>query len=355
MLRQSRKLEHLKYSQLIGDGPAATGFSDFHLVHNCLPDLAWQDIDISTAVAGIALSQPIIVNAITGGAADVADINRQLAEFARCTGAAMAVGSQYAAMEDQAAAQSYKVVRETNADGIIFANLGAHATPDEACYAVEMIGAQAIQIHLNVGQEIIMTEGDRDFCGYLSRIEAIVNKVAVPVIVKEVGCGIAREQAYLLAGVGVKAIDVGGAGGTNFLAIEAARGQLNLDTEMMGWGIPTAIAAAEVAFAVAPTAIDTVVSGGVRTPLDAVRAMAIGGAAVGIAGSVLKKFRRKGLDDAIRWYQDFVIDLQRFMLLVGARRIKDLHSVPIIVTGFSQEWLAARGIAASQMANRKKT
>ena len=154
-------------------------------------------------------------------------MNGHIAEFACLTNTAMAVGSQYAALEDPEVQHSYQIVREKNPDGIIFANLGAHATPMQAQLAVDMIHAQAIQIHLNPAQEFMMAEGDRDFSGYLKNIAKIVESVKVPVIVKEVGCGIAKEQAALLAEVGVKAIDVGGMGGTNFLAIEAARSQLN--------------------------------------------------------------------------------------------------------------------------------
>lgn len=354
MIRQSRKLEHLKYSMLLEDGPATAGFADFHLVHNCLPDLAWQDIDISTTVAGIPLSHPVIINAITGGADDVTHINRNLAEFAKLTGLPMAVGSQYAVIESKSADESYKVVRKVNPDGIVFANLGAHATPDAARYAVEMINAQAIQIHLNAGQEIIMSEGDRNFKGYLSRIESIVAKVNVPVIVKEVGCGIAREQAEALVGIGVKAIDVGGTGGTNFLAIEAARSKRNLDDDMMSWGIPTAISGLEV-MSITDSSVDVILSGGVRTPLDVVKALTIGGAAAGIAGPILKMLQRKGLEGAIRWYENFTTDLKRFMLLVGTRTVKELQSCPLVITGFSREWLETRGVDTVQFARRKKT
>lgn len=354
MIRQSRKLEHLKYSMLLEDGPATAGFADFHLVHNCLPDVAWQDININTTVAGISLSQPIIINAITGGSDDVTYINRDLAEFAKITGVPMAVGSQYAAIENPAAAESYKIVRKVNPGGIVFANLGAHATPAAALDAIKMIDAQAIQIHLNAGQEIIMSEGDRDFSGYLSRIEAIVNKVEVPVIVKEVGCGIAREQAEALIRIGVKAIDVGGTGGTNFLAIEAARSKLSLDANMVSWGIPTAIAAVEV-LSVATPGIDFIMSGGIRTPLDVVKALTVGGSAVGIAGPVLKILQTKGIKGAILWYENFVTDLKRFMLLMGACTIKELWSSPLVITGFSREWLEARGVDTSHFARRKKT
>lgn len=353
MMRQSRKLEHLRYSMLLDDGPAAAGFSDFHLVHNCLPDMAWPDIELATSIANIALSQPIIINAITGGAPDVTHINRDLAEFAHLTKAAMAVGSQYSAIETPSEAESYTIVRKLNPDGVIFANLGAHASPEAALCAVEMIGAQAIQIHLNAGQEIIMSEGDRDFYGYLSRIEEIVNKVNVPVIVKEVGCGIAREQAQALTNIGVNVIDVGGTGGTNFLAIEAARSQLTLDPEILSWGIPTAISAVEVISSIDERA-DVIISGGVRTPLDVVKALSLGGKAVAIAGPVLKVLKASGIAGAIHWYQDFIIDLKRYMLLVGAHSIHDLRSVPMIITGFSREWLTARGINTAQFAKRKK-
>lgn len=353
MIRQSRKLEHLKYSLLLDDGPAAAGFADFHLIHNCLPDLNWQDIVVNTSIAGISLSQPVIVNAITGGAADVLEVNRELAEFAHATGAAMAVGSQYSAIENSSIAETYKIVRKVNPDGVLFANLGAHASIEDARYAVEMIGAQAIQIHLNAGQEIIMSEGDRHFRGYLSQIEAIVQKINVPVIVKEVGCGIAYEQALALAAAGVQVIDVGGAGGTNFLAIEAARSQLTLDAELTAWGIPTALAAVEVLAAAGP-AIDVIVSGGIRTPLDAVKALALGGMAAGIAGPVLKTIKHQGLPGAINWYADFVTDIKRIMLLLGARTIRELHTVPVVITGASQEWLTARDLNPTQFAQRKK-
>ena len=199
-----------------------------------------------------------------------------------------------------------------------------------------------------------MSEGDRNFSGYLSQIEAIVAKVDVPVIIKEVGCGIAREQAEALLGIGIKAIDVGGTGGTNFLAIEAARSKLNLDNDMVKWGIPTAITAMEV-MSVTESSVDVILSGGVRTPLDVVKALTIGGAAVGIAGPILKMLQRKGLEGAIHWYENFTTDLKRFMLLVGTRTVKELRSSPLVITGFSREWLETRGIDTVQFARRKKT
>lgn len=346
-MRQSRKSEHLERSVMLADGPEPTGFGDFRLVPNCLPNLSWDEIDITTVVAGLTLTHPLIINAITGGAPDVAGVNGQLAELARRTGSVMAVGSQYAALENPAVHESYTIVRQKNPKGIVWANLGAHTSPDDALRAVDMLAADAIQIHLNVAQELIMAEGDRDFRSYLANIAAIASTSKVPVIVKEVGCGIAREQAVALMDAGVRAIDVGGAGGTNFMAIEAARSGLTLAPELLGWGIPSAISAVEVASVLQP-GVDLIVSGGIRSSLDAVLSLAIGGRAVAVAGPLVKLLHQQGLDAAEEWITGFLDGVRRFMLLTGSRRTPDLVRVPLVITGASREWLSARGINVNE-------
>lgn len=351
-MRQSRKLDHIKCSLSLADGPGVSGFADMNLVHNCLPNLGWEKLDLTSSIAGIPINNPLIINAITGGAHDVTTVNGQIAEFACHTHTAMAVGSQYAAIEDPQVLQSYKIVREKNPDGIIFANLGAYATPQQAQLAVEMIDAQGIQIHLNVAQELIMTEGDRDFSGYLTNIEKIVDHVQVPVIVKEVGCGIAKEQAALLAQIGIKAIDVGGMGGTNFLAIEAARSQLPVVPETLCWGIPTAISAVEI-MSVLPKHVDMIVSGGIRTSLDVVKSLALGGNAVGMATPIIRMLHEKNMEYAMEWFTNFLHEIKCYMLLSGAGSIQDLAKVPVVITGYSKEWLMTRGIDTTHYGVRK--
>ncbi len=351
--RQSRKLDHLKYAAELIDGPVANGFKDFRFVHNCLPDIDYGSIDLSTTVAGIKLAHPVIINAITGGAADVTGVNIKLAELARQTNSAMAVGSQFAAVETPAIENSYKIINKINPHGVIFANLGAHASVDNARYAVEMIGAQALQIHLNVAQEVFMTEGDRNLANYLDNIATIASKVRVPVIGKEVGFGIAREQAGQLVGTGIKAIDVGGAGGTNFIAIETARSQEKCWPEFFTWGIPTAISAVEV-YSVLPKELDMIVSGGIRTPGEALKAFSLGGKAVGIAGPLVKLILKDGVPAAVDWLMNFLAGLKRFMLLLGTASIIKTRQVPLIITGYSREWLTARGFDPGQYANNRQ-
>ena len=353
-MRESRKLDHIKFSLQIEDGPAANSFSDLQLVHNCLPSLAWSEINVACSVAGISMLNPIIINAITGGASDVVHINEQLAEFARMTGCTMAVGSQFAGIENADVESSYKIIKQVNPNGIVFANLGAYATPAHAQQAIDMIQADAIQIHLNPAQEIIMTEGDRDFSEYLRNIAKIVETVDVPVIVKEVGCGIAKEQAKQLIDIGVKAIDVGGAGGTNFIAIEAARKEDYLASDLLLWGIPTAISAIEVA-SVIPNSVDLIVSGGVRTPLDVVKALALKGKAVGLATPILKIIQQHGIEHACQWFNTFIEDIKKYMFLVGVKKPTELSHVPLVITGYSSQWLTARGIDITKYAHRSKT
>ena len=350
-VRQSRKLDHLTLSRELSDGPGNTCFSDLTLIHNCLPGLSWQDVSLATRIGGIPLQHPLIINAITGGAADVTTVNRRLAELAKLTGAAMAVGSQYAALENREVWGSYEIVRHVHTDGVLVANLGAHATVAQARIAVEMIGADALQIHLNAAQELFMTEGDRDFRGYLDNISTIAAKIGVPVIAKEVGSGIAREAALQLAAAGVHCIDVGGRGGTNFVAIEAARAQQLLPGEMLAWGIPTAVSALETA-SVLPANVDMIVSGGIRTPVDAVKALVSGGQAVAMAGSWLKLLHHHDVPSTAAWVENFLLDMRRLMLLVGAASIVELHRVPFIVSGYAREWLTARSIDTKQYANR---
>lgn len=352
-MRQSRKYEHLKYALQLEDGPLNNCFRDFSLIHNCLPDMHSTQVDLLTGLAGIRLEHPIVINAITGGADNVTEINRQLAEVARTTHSAMAVGSQYAGLEQPETVNSYKIVRKLNPSGVLFANLGAHVNVDQAAAAVDMIEAQALQLHLNAAQEIMMAEGERDFTGYLKNMERIVRKVTVPVIVKEVGCGIAAEQARLFADIGVKAVDIGGAGGTNFIAIEAARLDRTIPEDVLEWGIPTAISAVEVMNAL-PASVDTVVTGGIRTPLETVKALTLGAVAVGIASPLLKLMKQGGSDKVVNWLNEFLHNVKILMLLTGAANLQELKKKPVVITGYSREWLIARGIDPTLYSLREK-
>lgn len=349
--RQSRKIDHLRHTLELADGPVATGFADLALLHNCLPELRLEDVSLATDCAGMRLTHPVVINAMTGGALALTEVNARLAELAARTGSVMAVGSQYAAVKQPEVADSFRVVRQVNPTGLIWANIGAYATVAEARQVVEMIEANALQVHLNAAQEISMPEGDADFTGWLRRIEQMVKELPVPVIVKETGCGMAMEQIRLLASVGVAAIDVGGAGGTNFIAIENSRTKSDQSVDLLQWGIPTAISALE-AMEVLPPTVDLIVSGGIRSPLDALKAFAIGASAVGIATPLLRQTEQAGVDVAVKWLDNYLTLLRKTLLLLGRRDLRDLRSHPLLIGGQVAEWLEARGISSRKYAGR---
>lgn len=353
-VRQSRKKEHIDHFLKTFKGRSKNGFSDITLIHDCLSENFLGEISLSTEIGGIKLDVPIIINAITGGDEKVAEINKKMAIVAKNTGLAMAVGSQFAAIKNPAVVHSYEIVRKYNPDGILFANIGAHATPKEALQAVDMIAAQALQIHLNIAQELFMQEGDSDFRGYLDNIIKIAEHVNVPVIVKETGCGMALEQVSRMLDNGIKIIDVSGKGGTNFISIESSRCEYDISEDIADWGITTAASAIEAVQAAQGKA-DIIVSGGINTSLDIVKALAIGGNAVAIAGVFLKELLANGNDEQILCDKITVMleECKKIMLLCGARSIKELYEKPVVIKGSLKEWLEARGFDVMKISHSR--
>lgn len=330
--RESRKLDHIKYALHLEDGPCATGFSDMRVLHNCLPQVDRRQVSLTTELTGIGkLEHPIIINAITGGAPQVQAINEKLAVVARETHCAMAVGSQYGAVRKGQYAETFSIVRKTYPEGILFANVSALASVEEAQRAVDMIGAQALQVHLNPAQELAMEEGDRDFTGWLRQIEAICKGVSVPVIVKETGCGMAAQQARQLIGCGVSILDTGGAGGTNFPAIELCR-HPQANRELAQWGIPSALALLEVR-AAKGWQQGIIGSGGIRTALDVFKAQVLGANAVGMAGNILQKLQQEGVEGTVRWIRQCLESVKDFYTLSGCNTVQELRQVRYYFTG----------------------
>jgi isopentenyl-diphosphate delta-isomerase len=347
-MRVSRKMEHVVHALRLGQS-GKHGLDDIHFVHNCIPETSLGSISLETSIGELALSSPIIINAMTGGAPETSEINRGLAIAAAETGVAMAVGSQMSALKDPAMRFSYEIVRKMNPNGMIFANLGSEATPQQAQEAVEMIEADALQIHLNVMQELIMPEGDRCFTGMRDRISAIVQAVEVPVIVKEVGFGIMRESSAKLRSVGVSIVDVGGSGGTNFAAIENARRPIPMEW-LDHWGNKLSAALIE-ALQVYPYGT-VIASGGIRNALDICKSLTLGASAAGIAGEFLRILHEEGISSLIQKIEEMKHHLKLLMTALGASTINELTQVPIVIGGATAEWCNARGIAVEAYAAR---
>lgn len=341
MPRLNRKDEHIIIR--LKQKPSLADFSDIHFVHNCLPDRNLNEVTLETSLLGTELGSPLFINALTGGTPLSKLVNAALAGVARECGLPMALGSQMAALDNPLVEDTFKVVREVYPEGQIWANLGAYATPELARRAIEMIDAAALQIHLNVPQELAMKEGDCRFRGTLRRIEEIAAAVKCPVIIKEVGFGIAREQARLLIGAGAAAIDVGGRGGTNFVAIEGRRSRRSLSPEILSWGLPTAISLLEVLDAAAGKA-EVIAAGGMFSSLNIAKALALGARAVGIAGYPVYLLLKRGRRALVREIKKLERELRRIMLMTGSASLEELRRVPLVITGFTGEWMQQRDI-----------
>jgi isopentenyl-diphosphate delta-isomerase len=292
--------------------------------------ILWEDISLHTQVGGLNFSSPFFINAMTGGGGERTKIvNAQLARIAKQVDIPMAVGSQMAALKDPDERTSYAVVREENPNGLVFANLGSEATVEQAKQAVEMIEADALQIHLNVIQELTMPEGDRDFKDAHKRIEQIINGLSVPVIIKETGFGLSRETVHKLKQLNVGAIDVGGFGGTNFAMIEnEQKTQLSYFDQ---WGIPTAASVIEAKMEASDTSI--IASGGIQNPLDIVKFLALGASAVGLAGFILKLVVEHGEDETCQAIEEMKEDIKMMMVALGATTVSELQYSPLILNG----------------------
>lgn len=340
--REQRKNDHIKYALDLHSSAESAGFSDVHIMPNCLPEIDSNTVDLTTDIGAIKLRQPLIINAITGGTPLAGTINGELALVARATGCAMAVGSQFGTVHAGGDDSSFRIVRQNNPDGVVLANVSAKATVKEALKAVDMLEAQGLQIHLNPAQELAMAEGDRDFTGYLKNIEKIVQTSSVPVIIKETSCGIAYAQARALLAVGVNVIDVGGLGGTNFPLIEQQRQGIKLRNELAQWGLPTVLSLLEVKRAMGNSGT-IIAAGGLRTGLECFKSLALGSQACAMAGNILSILQTQGSDALIKYLNSVLLSIRNYLVLTNCLRIKDALRIPLYFTGMTKDALESLG------------
>lgn len=306
-------------------------FDAYAFEHVALPELDYDAIDTSVSFLGKRLKSPLLVSCMTGGTGSARQINRNLAEAAEACGIALGVGSQRKAIEDPSQVETFDV-RDVAPTIPVLANLGAvqlnYGFGHEACErAVEMVQADALVFHLNPLQEAIQPEGQRDFRGLIDKMGAIAEVLSVPVIVKEIGCGISAVTAQQLVSVGIDIIDTAGVGGTSWARIEAARAKDHELGELFAnWGIPTPESIAQVSKIDDVTVIG---SGGIRSGLDVAKAIALGADLVGLASPFLKP-AMESPEAVIDTIEEITQALRIAMFCVGAQSIKKLYKTPLL-------------------------
>lgn len=340
-MHNQRKTEHLRISleENVRFRNLTTGLERYRFVHQALPEINRDDIDLSTTLLGKELSAPLIISSMTGGTEEAETINKNLALAAQIHGLGMGVGSQRAALEEPSLSHTYQV-RDVAPDILLLANLGAvqlnYGYGVEHCQrAVEMIEADALILHLNPLQEALQPEGNTDFSGLLAKIEKVCRELSMPVMVKEVGWGISEEVARRLADSGVAAIDVAGAGGTSWSEVEMYRADSEtlrrIAAAFADWGIPTA-ESIQMARRGAP-GVTLIASGGIRTGVEAAKAIALGADAVALATPFLQPatVSPEAVGEKV-W--EILEGLRTAMFCLGARNLQELKNVPLQKPGF---------------------
>jgi isopentenyl-diphosphate Delta-isomerase len=293
---EQRKKDHI---DIILSGRAAhqngSGFDSFEFVHDALPDSNFMDIDLSTQFLGKKLKLPYLASSMTGGPLQGGVINRNIAEAAQAMGFAMGVGSQRISLGGGSEHGLDLSVRRIAPDIALYANLGAvqlvnGMTVEDARRAVEAIEADALILHFNPLQEALQQGGDLNWKGVFNAVENVCRYLRAPVIAKEVGAGISASVARRLADVGIAAIDVAGAGGSSWAAVEGLRhpdqeGQ-SLGETFRNWGIPTAECLRTVRAALPDMPL--IATGGINSGLDGAKAIRLGANLVGQAGALLR-------------------------------------------------------------------
>ena len=340
--RKSQHLDLVQRPEVEPDGSDPL-FACARLVHRALPELSLDQIDLSVELCGKTLKAPLMIVGMTGGTERAGQINRDLAAVAEEEGVAFGVGSMRILFDQPDLLPTF--APRSARPPLLFANLGAQQLAQRGSSAalklIEMLAADGICIHLNPAQELVQADGDRDFRGCLDAIAALAADLGPRLIVKETGCGIGPAVARELQARGVRCIDVSGRGGTSWTRVEQLRARSDeargLGELFSDWGIPTA--ACVVAARAAAPGLQIIASGGVRSGLDAARAIALGADVAGFALPLVRAHQQGGVDAARQALHSAVGALRAACLLTGSRNLVALRASPRVLLEPLRSWV----------------
>jgi len=337
-----RKADHLDLcaTDQVAFQSKTTLFEDVQLVHNALPEIHRDEVDLSTKLVGKTLDAPLVIAAMTGGLARADEVNKDLAQVADDLGLAFGFGSMRPLLEEGVTA-GY-MVRDVAPNAVLFANLGivqaAGAKVDDIARMVDTTGCDAICIHLNPAMEVIQPGGDRDFRGGLKTLTQLVQRLDVPVIAKETGCGLSRGVGQRLVDAGIRTVDVSGAGGTSWVGVETLRARAlskRLGELYWDWGIPTAASVLQLD----GLGLEIIATGGVNHGLDIAKALTLGATAGGMARPLLKAWNEGGQQGAHAAAVEVLEEVRIACLLTGSASPHDMRNRPRILGPAIRQWV----------------
>jgi isopentenyl-diphosphate Delta-isomerase len=338
-LIENRKDEHVRIALEENVNAKHNHWDDIDLIHNALPEINYDEIDISTTLFNKQLGAPIVIAAMTGGYDFAKEINERLAFAAEHFQIPMGVGSQRAAVENPKLIRTYSVVKDFDIP-VRIANIGASQlvlwghkkTREYLEDIISMIDAHAVAICLNFLQEVVQFEGEPHAKGCLHEIEQLAEEIDIPIIVKESGAGISLDVAHRLSKTNIAAIDVGGKGGTSFAAIEHYRAKLHDDhlnacggETFWDWGIPTPQSILNVGKAT-NWQLPIISTGGIRNGLDVAKALILGARCAGVAQALLKP-STKSKEETMLAVEVMIKELQAVMFLTGINSVQKMKEV----------------------------
>ncbi len=309
------------------------------LFHNALPEIDYDEIDLSTSFLNKSFSAPLIIDSMTGGTDEAFLINKRLGQIAEKYGLGMGLGSQRAGLKSEKLIESYSIARNVAPNAFLIANIGGAQLSDGLSTAdvikiIKMIDADALAIHLNPLQELIQPEGEPRFKGILQRISNLVQDIEIPIIVKEVGSGISADVALRLEQSGVRSINVAGSGGTSWAGIEKIRADQHdeyiksrLGELFWDWGIPTALSILLVSHSVK---IPIIASGGLRNGLEIAKCMILGSNLCAMAFPFLKRAAQSE-EELEKFTQLILSEIRSTMFLLGTKDIGSLKNTRYIL------------------------
>ena len=342
-----RKLSHFELcaNHEVEFRTKTTLLEDVELIHQPLTETSLDGIDLSVEVLGKRLNYPLVITGMTGGAEEVGVFNREIARLADRLGIGFGVGSQRVMLRYPEVTETFQV-RDIAPNVLLFGNIGIaqarEMTSAEVIRLGEAIGADAMCVHLNTAMEVIQENGDHDFRESLATIKRLVAESPLPIIAKETGCGFARESGLKLAAAGVRWVDISGAGGTSWVGVETIRNRAlrHLGEAFWDWGVPTAASVCELR----GLNLSLIASGGIRTGLQAAKALALGAKVVGVALPVLRAYTSGGIEAVEAFFKSFFDELRVAVMLCGAASVAELTPNHAVIGGKLLDWVSQRGL-----------